>query len=45
MIMTSDQKKGTPPPAKTVTRTGKITSGPNKGKTVTEFSDGTQEIK
>ena len=45
MKMTSDEKKGTPPPAKTVTRTGKITSGPNKGKTVTEFSDGTQEIK
>jgi hypothetical protein len=37
--------KGAAPPPETVTRTGKITSGPNKGKTVTEFSDGTQEIK
>ena len=37
--------KGAAPPPETVTRTGKIISGPNKGKTVTEFSDGTQEIK
>lgn len=30
---------------KTVVRTGKVTSGPNQGKTVVEYSDGTREYK
>lgn len=35
----------TPAPPKTVARSGKVTSGPNAGKTVVEFSDGTKEYK
>jgi hypothetical protein len=30
---------------RTVKRTGKVTSGPNAGKTATEYSDGTVEYK
>jgi hypothetical protein len=33
------------PAARTVKRTGKVTSGPNAGKTATEYSDGTTEYK
>jgi len=36
---------GDKPAEKTVKRTGTITSGPNAGKKVIEYSDGTQEIK
>jgi hypothetical protein len=31
--------------SRTVTRTGKVTNGPNAGKTATEYSDGTVEYK
>ena len=33
------------PETKTVKRTGKVTTGPNAGKTATEYSDGTVEYK
>ena len=36
---------GDKPAEKTVKRTGTITAGPNAGKKVIEYSDGTQEIK
>ena len=34
-----------PPAEKSIVRTGIINNGPNAGKTVTEFSDGTREVK
>jgi hypothetical protein len=34
-----------PAPKKTVKRTGKVKSGPNAGKTVVEYTDGTKEYK
>jgi hypothetical protein len=41
-INTKDKPAGG---ARTVKRTGKVTSGPNAGKTATEYSDGTVEYK
>ncbi len=44
-VPNASTKPNAPAASRTVVRTGEVQSGPNKGKRVTEYSDGTKEYK